>query len=120
LLTQSSLEDLLISFANGNLSHADVFNHHGHGALVKSQQPLPLDQTNSTVIVTGPRRNMLQGSALRPYFAAPFGDMMITGCFGLLAAVADLRPELHSEILSSFSGKGGTGTPPWELSEPVS
>ncbi len=120
LLDQLSLENLLISFANGNLSHADVFNHHGHGALVNSRQPLLLDQSKSNLIVTGPRRNMLKGSALRPYFAAPFGDMMITGCFGLLSAVADLQPELQSEILSSLSGKGGTGTPPWELSEPVS
>lgn len=120
LLDQLSLEKLLISFANGNLSHADVFNHHGHGALVYSRQPLPMDQLSFNVIVTGPRRNMLKNSALRPYFAAPFGDMMITGCFGLLAAVADLQPELQSEVLSSLSGKGGTGTPPWELSEPVS
>jgi len=120
LLDQLSLEKLLISFANGNLSHADVFNHHGHGALVYSRQPLPMDQLSFNVIITGPRRNMLKNSALRPYFAAPFGDMMITGCFGLLAAVADLQPELQSEVLSSLSGKGGTGTPPWELSEPVS
>ena len=45
------------------------------------------------VIVTGPRRGMLAGSKLNPYFPAPFGDMMITGCFGLLSAVGDVAPE---------------------------
>ena len=63
---------------------------------------------------------MLKGSNLQPYYAAPFGDMMLSGCFGLLAATADLLPEYQAEIHSSLSGKGGTGTPPWELSEPVS
>jgi uncharacterized protein (DUF1786 family) len=120
LLNQLSLENLLISFANGNLSHADVFNHHGHGALVYSHQPLPLRQSSLDLIITGPRRNILEGSSLRPYFAAPFGDMMIAGCFGLLAATADLLPDYQAEILSSLSGKGGSGTPPWEISEPVS
>jgi hypothetical protein len=53
---------------------------------------------------------------LRPYFSAPFGDMMITGCFGLLAAVADVLPELSGPIHDSLAGTGGRGTPPWEIS----
>ncbi len=120
LLNQTSLESLLISLANGNLSHADVFNNHGHGALVYSNQPFPLDRSDFNVVVTGPRRNLLAGSTLRPYFSAPFGDMMITGCFGLLAGVAELLPEYRAEILNSLSGKGSTGTPPWELIEAFS
>jgi hypothetical protein len=58
---------------------------------------------------------MMLSSSLRPYFAAPFGDMMITGCFGLLAAVADLMPDLAEPIRASLSGAGGSGTPPWEV-----
>ena len=54
-------------------------------------------------------------SRLRPYFPAPFGDMMITGCFGLLAAVADLHPEFGDPIRASLAGGGGRGTPPWEI-----
>lgn len=119
LLDQQKLESLLISLANGNLTHADVFNHHGHGALIYSSTPLPLDGSPTNLVVTGPRRGMLSSSPLRPYFSAPFGDMMITGCFGLLAAAADLLPELQPEISSSLAGKGGSGTPPWELFEPV-
>jgi hypothetical protein len=41
--------------------------------------------------------------------------MMITGCFGLLAAVADLMPELSDPIWESLMGSGGSGTPPWEI-----
>ena len=54
-------------------------------------------------------------SDLRPYFPAPFGDMMIAGCFGLLAAVADVLPELGEPIRESLKGAGGSGTPPWEI-----
>jgi len=64
--------------------------------------------------VTGPRRSLLRDSSLRPYFAVPFGDMMIAGCFGLLAATADVLPELGESIRLSLSGAGGAGTPPWE------
>jgi len=39
------------------------------------------------LIATGPRRGMLEGSPLPFEFAAPHGDMMLTGCFGLLRAL---------------------------------
>jgi hypothetical protein len=58
---------------------------------------------------------MMRDSRLRPYFAVPFGDMMITGCFGMLAAVADVLPDLADPIRTSLSGVGGSGTPPWEI-----
>jgi len=41
--------------------------------------------------------------------------MMIAGCFGLLAATADLLPELGEGIRASLRGAGGSGTPPWEI-----
>jgi hypothetical protein len=41
--------------------------------------------------------------------------MMITGCFGLLAAVADLYPQYGETIRASLNGGGGSGTPPWEI-----
>jgi hypothetical protein len=82
--------------------------------------PSPLDISASKdapfgIVVTGPRRNLLRGSALRPYFAVPFGDMMIAGCFGLLAATADLLPHLADPIRASLNHSGGSGTPPWEI-----
>jgi hypothetical protein len=48
--------------------------------------------------VTGPRRELLRGSALAPYEAVPHGDMMLAGCFGLLRAVAARLPETAGAI----------------------
>jgi hypothetical protein len=33
----------------------------------------------------------------------------------MLAATADLMPNLKGAILASLHGAGGSGTPPWEL-----
>jgi len=118
LLDLPKLDRLLRSLADGSLSHAQVFDDHGHGALIYASTPLPLVENPGDfgVVVTGPRRNMMRASSLRPYFAVPFGDMMIAGCFGMLAAVADTLPELGDPIRASLHGAGGSGTPPWEVS----
>ena len=117
LLDLPKLERLLRLLADGSLTHANVFGDHGHGALIYHDQPLPLDsQSGFGVVVTGPRRNLMRSSSLRPYYAVPFGDMMIAGCFGLLAAVADVLPELGEPIRASLSGAGG-GTAPWDAAE---
>jgi uncharacterized protein (DUF1786 family) len=112
------LEALLRALANGSLRHEDVFNDMGHGALVYSKNPLELGRDDFDVVVTGPRRSMFQaktGSHLRPYFAVPFGDMMIAGCFGLLAATAERLPKLGEIIRGSLWSHSGTGTAPWDV-----
>ena len=114
-LNQDKLENLIRGLAAGTLTNSAVFEDNGHGALVYSDQALKMDHTDFNLVVTGPRRNMLRGSPLKPYFAVPFGDMMISGCFGLLAAVADVMPDLAEPLRASLSGAGGAGTPPWEL-----
>lgn len=115
LLDLPKLESLLLALAAGTLKHSDVFDDHGHGALVYDPIPLDLHEHEYGAIVTGPRRGLMRASSLRPYFAVPFGDMMIAGCFGMLAAVADLIPELRDPIQASLQGAGGSGTPPWEV-----
>jgi hypothetical protein len=144
LIDRPRLEGLLRALADGSLKHADVFGDMGHGALIYSDEPLPLGKGEFDVAVTGPRRNLFRTAAtptttpptadhrpqtaaknllpdyslpdpLIPYFAVPFGDMMIAGCFGLLAATADLLPELGEPIRASLRGAGGSGTPPWEI-----
>jgi uncharacterized protein (DUF1786 family) len=115
LLDLQKLDALLVALAGSTLSHQDVFGDHGHGALVYDPSPLNLEEGLFGVAVTGPRRNMMLASTLRPYFAVPFGDMMISGCFGMLAAIADLVPELADPIRASLAGSGGSGTPPWEI-----
>jgi uncharacterized protein (DUF1786 family) len=115
LIDTAKLDGLLKALADGSLQHADVFDDHGHGALVYSDEPLRFPLKDYGVAVTGPRRSMMQRSELRPYYPAPFGDMMIAGCFGLLAAMADLVPETTEAIRASLARRGGSGTPPWEL-----
>lgn len=114
-LERASLESLLTRLAAGTLTHADVFDDKGHGALIYAAEALPMDDPAFNVVVTGPRRGLMRGSALRPYFAVPFGDMMISGCFGMLSAVADILPGLADPIRASMNGAGGAGTPPWEV-----
>jgi uncharacterized protein (DUF1786 family) len=116
LVDRARLENLLTALADGSLQHADVFGDHGHGALLYDSRPLPLStEQDFGVVVAGPRRSMLKDSRLKPYFAAPFGDMMITGCFGLLTAVADILPELAEPIRASLHGRGGSGAAPWDI-----
>lgn len=117
LIDLPKLEGLLRSLADSSLVHEDVFGDHGHGALIYEREPLVLGDGEFDVVVTGPRRRifMEKGATMKPYFPAPFGDMMITGCFGLLAAVADVLPELGDPIRESLKGAGGSGTPPWEI-----
>jgi uncharacterized protein (DUF1786 family) len=116
LIDLQKLEELLLALADGSLRHVDIFDDHGHGALIYSSEPLTIDTGDFGVAVTGPRRNMMRKSNLKPYFAVPFGDMMISGCFGLLAATGDIYPEFGESIRESMHGAGGSGTPPWELS----
>lgn len=107
------LDDLLAALADSTLKHEDVFEDMGHGALVYEPAPLPLDASSDWgVVVTGPRRNLMRGSRHRPYFAVPYGDMMIAGCFGILRMMADALPELGATILDSLQGKQGMA--PWE------
>jgi uncharacterized protein (DUF1786 family) len=116
------LESLLRLLADGSLRHQDVFDDMGHGALIYGNEPLPLGNGSYDVAVTGPRRNLFKPAqspvplSLIPYYAVPFGDMMIAGCFGLLAATADVMPDLAGPIRLSLSGAGNSGTSPWEIS----
>ena len=129
-IDRGKLEGLLYKLADGSLKHQDVFDDMGHGALVYAGEPFEFGQDEFDVVVTGPRRSMFQTvdngpltvnhrpssrvhGRLRPYFAAPFGDMMIAGCFGLLAAVAEALPDLAEPIHRSMWG--GRGTAPWDV-----
>ncbi|MBI5876354.1 MAG: DUF1786 domain-containing protein [Chloroflexi bacterium] len=93
-LTAAELEAYLQKLARGEVTNDEVFNDMGHGALVfDAAAPAPSDY-----VVIGPRRGLLRGSALQPYFAVPHGDMMIAGCFGLVRAFADHAPDWKDEI----------------------
>ncbi|HLA07240.1 MAG TPA: DUF1786 domain-containing protein [Anaerolineales bacterium] len=118
------LEKFIHALADGSLKHQDIFDDMGHGALVYGTNPFEFGKDEFDVVVTGPRRSMFsltsspspegRGGSLRPYFAVPFGDMMIAGCFGLLAATAEVLPELRETIYASLNGEHGRGVAPWD------
>ncbi len=121
------LEGLIRKLADASLRHEDVFNDMGHGALMYTDEVFEFGKDEFDVVVTGPRRSIFNRQSqienrkssivnrelLRPYFAAPFGDMMIAGCFGLLAATAEVMPDLAETIYGSL--RGGRGVAPWEV-----
>jgi uncharacterized protein (DUF1786 family) len=121
LVNLEKLDALLVTLANGTIRRSDVFDDQGHGALMYDSSPLSFGEGEYDVVITGPRRmifNPMKSSSskryLRPYFPAPFGDMMITGCFGLLSAAADIMPELAELIRASLYKTGRAGVAPWD------
>ena len=122
LIDREKLEKLLHALAEGTLQREDVYTDMGHGALVYDSSPWMLNEGDFDAVVTGPRRSIFQHSttyssvrSVRPYFPAPYGDMMITGCFGLLRATADVLPELADPIYASLFPEDKRGIAPWDL-----
>jgi uncharacterized protein (DUF1786 family) len=108
LVNPQRLDDLIGALASGTLTHETVFGDHGHGALLYTQESMPLDFLG----IIGPRRSLMRASRHSPYFAVPFGDMMIAGCFGVVRACADVMPEWADSILGSLNGAQRSA--PWE------
>jgi uncharacterized protein (DUF1786 family) len=100
------LETFLGQLAEGSLTHAQIFDSNGHGALLFRGEPIPPD--SRYVAVTGPRRGMLRHSRFHPYFATPFGDMMLAGCYGLVRAYGDVVPEAGEIIDRALVGGDGS------------
>jgi uncharacterized protein (DUF1786 family) len=115
LLDQKKLDAYLWTLADGSIKNEDVFNDHGHGALVYEDEPFILPVAPYGVAITGPRRKIMANSAFHPYFPAPYGDMMICGCYGLLAATADLLPQRREEIMQSLLGSSEDAKSPWDV-----
>ena len=96
-MTNAQIEDFTDRLARGELRQEEVFESKGHGVYYA-----PEVQSHSSgldfLAVTGPQRGRLQGSKLKPFFAAPYGDMMLTGCFGMLRGFAYRFPAHAEEI----------------------
>lgn len=74
-LIGKKLDEYIIKLREGTLTNEQIFTDGGHGAVLHE----PLKST--LIAATGPNRRLLLPSA---YQAAPFGDMMLTGCYGIL------------------------------------
>lgn len=82
-MTQSKLDDYLERLCDGTVDFTEVFDDGGHGCFI--QEAVGFGNLAS-ILVTGPNRDIMKNSRLDTHFAAPFGDMMLTGSFGLMDA----------------------------------
>lgn len=98
------LERLVTRLIAGTVTHEEVFDDDGHGALVldgyRSQEQFGF------VAVTGPNRAMAR--PLGWYMAAPHGAMMLSGCFGLVRGARRLF-EHEAPPLGGASQRSGAG-----------
>ena len=85
LMTTEKLQSLVVKLRDGTLTDQEIYEDHGHGATINPDY-VP-GEGFEFVAVTGPQRHMAK--ALGYHFAAPYGDMMLTGSFGLVAAVLE-------------------------------
>jgi uncharacterized protein (DUF1786 family) len=94
-MSDAMIEDFTARLIDGSLRHEEVFDSKGHGVFYAAEAG---GENRPFVAVTGPQRGRLRRSALQPYFAAPHGDMMLSGCFGMLRAFAYRHPQHGAEI----------------------
>ena len=83
-LDPKRIERFLVTFADGDLSDEEVFKDGGHGAFFLTDPPG--FSRIELVAATGPNRDILVETNLSVHFAAPAGDVMMTGPIGLVAA----------------------------------
>jgi uncharacterized protein (DUF1786 family) len=77
LMTPEKIVKHVESLRDGSITNEEVYNDGGHGAFVHPDYKGGF----RFIAVTGPRRRMA------PYYmAVPYGDMMLVGAFGLVAA----------------------------------
>lgn len=83
-LTGESLERYIKRLASGEITNEEVYNDHGHGAHVLN----PISEIEK-VIVSGPKRELIEKTNLDWHHAAPGGDVMMTGTVGLIKTIQD-------------------------------
>jgi uncharacterized protein (DUF1786 family) len=85
-LDRDHLLSLIGRLRDGTLTNEEVFREGGHGAAVHRPH------LSKYLAVTGPNRKRLLTDA---YQATPYGDMMLTGCFGLVRAWLKYRGKVE-------------------------
>jgi uncharacterized protein (DUF1786 family) len=99
LLSGEDVESLSERFVQGELTHEEVFGHHGHGVYyvddVRGRDPV--------VAVTGPQRGKLRGSRLHPHFTTLHEDVMTSSCLGLVEGFAARHPQAREEIEAALT-----------------
>ncbi|HUU65277.1 MAG TPA: DUF1786 domain-containing protein [Dehalococcoidales bacterium] len=87
------IDSLIIKLAQGVLTNEEIYSAGGHGALVFNG-----DKQKPFIAITGPRHDLMSGSSLQSHRAVPHGNIMLTGCYGLIKACALRMAPWHEEI----------------------
>lgn len=87
LMTPEKLARLIERLHAGTLTNEEIYEDHGHGAFISSDYATGAGF--DFVALTGPQRQL--AADLGYHFAAPCGDMMLTGCFGLVTVTRRLN-----------------------------
>jgi len=85
IVDTARIGSLVEELQNGTLQNEVVYGENGHGAYIDPAYPGGF----GFVAITGPQRHLARG--LGYYEAAPYGDMMLSGAFGLVAAFLHRR-----------------------------
>jgi len=83
LMKRERLKSILERFPRKLLTNEEIFRDGGHGCALHPDYSRK--KGYRFVAVTGPRRALAEG--LGYYMAAAYGNMMLAGCFGLVAAL---------------------------------
>jgi uncharacterized protein (DUF1786 family) len=83
-ITLDRLEKLIPKLTDGKIDHAEILKQGGHGAYLRDAFGF---KNIEIIVVTGPKRKLVQDSKLPIFFGAPLGDNMMTGTVGVLEAI---------------------------------
>ena len=81
-MTPDKIELFVKKLADGSITHEEVHEDHGHGAW--SLKPV---EDFEAIVATGPRRKVLEKTDFNVHYAAPAGDVMMTGPAGLIKTI---------------------------------
>lgn len=93
-ITSARLAQMVTDMQQGTLTQDAVFTSNGHGVHYVAPPPYHPQLT----IVTGPRRHAIMPHLPNAHAAAPHGDMMLSGCFGLLDGFAFRVPQAREAV----------------------
>ena len=83
-LTAEKLEKFIKLLSNGSLTNEQVVDEGGHGAYLTDK----CDNMTEQIVVTGPRRKIMEKTSLNYCYANPLGDNLMTGAAGLLYLIS--------------------------------
>jgi uncharacterized protein (DUF1786 family) len=115
-VTPEQLAGMVADLLAHRLTNAAVYSSMGHGALYADElrDGIAPDRRRfevEVVAVTGPQRErmlpaLFEAGLPNVHAAAPHGDMMISGCFGLLDGFGYRVPEAHEAVAALHRDRG--------------